>query len=72
MTEAGVCVRARLRPFVAEFLSDVQLSLRFNSLSSAEANGTDLCYSELLRVLLPLKSTGARGNAVELLCVVRK
>lgn len=34
MTEAGVRVRARLRPFVAEFLSDVQLSLRFNSLSS--------------------------------------
>lgn len=34
MTETGARVRARLRPFVAEFLSDVQLSLRFNSLSS--------------------------------------
>lgn len=33
---------------------------------------THLCYSELLRVLLPLKSTGARGNAAELLYAVRK
>lgn len=39
MTEAGARVRARLRPFVAEFLSDVQLSLRFNSLSSTERGG---------------------------------
>lgn len=39
MTEAGARVRARLWPFVAEFLSDVQLSLRFNSLSSTGAGG---------------------------------
>jgi len=44
MTEAGVRVRARLWPFVAEFLSDVQLSLRFNSLNSTGANAS-VCYS---------------------------
>ena len=69
MTEARVRVRTRLRPFVAEFLSDIQLSLRFNSLSNTEANAS---VSELLSVLLPLKSTDSRGNVAELLCTVKK
>ena len=69
MTEARVRVRTRLRPFVAEFLSDIQLSLRFNSLSNTEANAS---VSELLFVLLPLKSTDSWGNVAELLCTVKK
>jgi hypothetical protein len=73
MTEAGTHVHARLRPFVAEFLSDVQLSLRFNSLSAStggresERIYVTLSFSLYLslsvpRILLPLKSTSAGGT----------
>lgn len=51
-------VRTRLRPFVAEFLSDVQSSLRFNSLSFANAS---VFLLELSRSL-PLKSSSTRRD----------
>lgn len=53
-------------PFVAEFLSDVQLSLRLNSLNGTRGANASVCYfrggrkggNSLSRFTFPLKSTG--------------
>lgn len=70
MTEAGARVRARLRPFVAEFLSDVQLSLRFNSLSST--GGKRICVTRNSPAFYFRLNRPAPGPRPELLRTVRK